>query len=261
MNSVVSSVSPRPPHTWRLFVVGLIGVLSLWWMPVPTAALAQAGDLPGTPAWLMRAAPMINALVLLALATWLGARLAHAVGLRSLIAGTAARGVHGSAFIHAALWGSLTGAGIALFDQTLAGFIGPAWQALLDQRAVPDLQALALGVLYGGITEEIVMRWGLMSLAAWLLVRLAGDRHRQRCVAIAGVLAALAFGAAHLPALGMDLPLTPALVARTLLLNGLAALLYGWLFWRHHLEAAMAAHAATHLGMAGAWALLQGCKP
>jgi membrane protease YdiL (CAAX protease family) len=35
----------------------------------------------------------------------------------------------------------------------------------------------------------------------------------------------------------------------------MAGVLYGWLFWRRHLEAAMACHAATHLGFA-AWRIL-----
>jgi membrane protease YdiL (CAAX protease family) len=63
------------------------------------------------------------------------------------------------------------------------------------------------------------------------------------------------FAAGHLPAVAAQLDLTPAIVARTLVLNGVAGLLYGWLFWRRHLEAAMVAHACTHLGLA-AWRLL-----
>lgn len=69
-------------------------------------------------------------------------------------------------------------------------------------------------------------------------------------------LSALAFGAAHLPVLAMQIELDTAIVARTLLLNGMAGVVYGWSFWRYHLEAAMAAHAATRLGLPSLRALL-----
>jgi membrane protease YdiL (CAAX protease family) len=73
------------------------------------------------------------------------------------------------------------------------------------------------------------------------------------CLAIA--LAAVMFAVGHLPVMAAQLDLTPAIVLRTLVLNSIAGLLYGWLFWRHHLEAAMVAHASTHMGFA-AWRLV-----
>jgi membrane protease YdiL (CAAX protease family) len=36
-------------------------------------------------------------------------------------------------------------------------------------------------------------------------------------------------------------------VARTVLLNAVVGVLFGWLYWRRSLEAAMVAHAAFHL--------------
>lgn len=41
--------------------------------------------------------------------------------------------------------------------------------------------------------------------------------------------------------------LTPWLVVRVLVLNGIAGVVYGWLYTRRGLEAAVFAHAATHL--------------
>jgi membrane protease YdiL (CAAX protease family) len=113
-----------------------------------------------------------------------------------------------------------------------------------------------MGVLYGGVAEEVMLRWGAMSLIAWALVSLLRSQARTVSMALAVAVAALLFAAGHLPALAAQVDLTPAMVARTLMLNGVAGLLYGWLFWRRHLEAAMVAHACTHLGLA-AWRLLQ----
>jgi membrane protease YdiL (CAAX protease family) len=36
-------------------------------------------------------------------------------------------------------------------------------------------------------------------------------------------------------------------VARTVLLNAVAGVLFGWLYWRGRLEAAMVAHASFHV--------------
>ena len=36
--------------------------------------------------------------------------------------------------------------------------------------------------------------------------------------------------------------LTPLVIARTLVLNGLAGVVFGWLYWRRGLLAAMVAH-------------------
>jgi hypothetical protein len=42
--------------------------------------------------------------------------------------------------------------------------------------------------------------------------------------------------------------LTPLIIIRTILLNALGGVLFGWLFWRRSLEVAMVAHATTHVG-------------
>ncbi len=97
------------------------------------------------------------------------------------------------------------------------------------------------------------MRWGLMSLFAWALHRTLARRVASvpgAVVMTAAPLSALVFAAGHRPALAALTELTPAAVARTLALNTVAGLVYGWPFWRRNLEAAMTAHAATHLGFA-----------
>jgi membrane protease YdiL (CAAX protease family) len=41
--------------------------------------------------------------------------------------------------------------------------------------------------------------------------------------------------------------LTPALIARALILNGIPGIAFGWLYWRRGLEAAMVAHFSADL--------------
>jgi hypothetical protein len=62
--------------------------------------------------------------------------------------------------------------------------------------------------------------------------------------------AAVLFGLGHLPAVAAIAPLTSMLVVRTVLLNALAGVVFGWFFWRRSLESAMLAHASAHVGFA-----------
>ena len=56
------------------------------------------------------------------------------------------------------------------------------------------------------------------------------------------LVAAVLFGAGHLPAAAKIWPLDGVVIARTLLLNGIGGVAFGWLYWKRGLEAAMIAH-------------------
>ncbi len=59
----------------------------------------------------------------------------------------------------------------------------------------------------------------------------------------ANLIVAIIFGLGHLPAASiMMLPITPVVVTAALVLNGIAALVFGYLYWKKGLEAAMVAH-------------------
>jgi membrane protease YdiL (CAAX protease family) len=146
-------------------------------------------------------------------------------------------------------------------DAAIAERLGPAWQEVRAQaNASPALPALLLGILYGGLAEEVMMRWGLMSLVVWCVLRVQrrGTGGRQQLSPAAAwtgiVVASTVFAVGHLPALAQSVELSAPIVARTLALNLLAGIAYGWLFWRRSLETAMLAHATTHIGFAvGRW--------
>lgn len=109
---------------------------------------------------------------------------------------------------------------------------------------------VATRLLYGGITEELLTRWGLMSLLAWVAWKAAGSRSPvpAACFWIAAVVGALLFAAGHLPLLHLVMPSPPAIVVAAVLVgNSVPGLLFGLLFWKRGLEAAMIAHALAHL--------------
>jgi membrane protease YdiL (CAAX protease family) len=93
-----------------------------------------------------------------------------------------------------------------------------------------------------------------MTALAWVGWRLAGRPARlsPRVGWTAVVLVAVLFGVGHLPAVAATTPLTTPLVVRTVALNAAAGVVYGWLYWRKSLEAAMFAHAASHVVLVAA---------
>ncbi|PYS74649.1 MAG: CPBP family intramembrane metalloprotease, partial [Acidobacteria bacterium] len=97
---------------------------------------------------------------------------------------------------------------------------------------------------YGGLYEEIFCRLFLLSLFAWLLNRSwRKDRKLSSGAFWAGnVIAAILFGLGHLPSASLVMPITPLVVGAALVLNGLAGLVFGWLFKVRGLETAMIAH-------------------
>ncbi|HLL12653.1 MAG TPA: CPBP family glutamic-type intramembrane protease [Rubrivivax sp.] len=244
-------LGPLAGRAWPIMLLGMMGVLSLLLQPVPAGLLAHAPELASLPPLVVKAGLLVNPLILVVAAAFLGAAVAHRVGLSSMLAGSASSAGWRGTLARMAGLGFALGLGLAAADAATAPLLGTAWQALL--AAAPQGIAPALmGLLYGGLAEEVMLRWGAMSLFAWLLRSLLGPQRVAPSVIVAIALAALLFAVAHLPALAAQIDLTPAIVVRTVVFNSVAGLLYGWCFWRHHLEAAMAAHASTHLGLA-AW--------
>lgn len=255
----MNEVTQLRPQLWSrtgaLVALGLLGVATLPLQPVPPALLQAQPELAQMPVWALKLLGLVNPTVFLFVAALCGALAAHRVGLHSLLAGTAHTTGAAKAWAQAAALGLVTGALLVALDLALAPWVGPSWEHFLRSASQPSPQGLLMGVLYGGITEEILMRWGLMSGLAWAIWSLTGKQRLGPAMLVAAALTALVFGAAHLPALAAQVELTQAIVVRSLVLNGLAGLVYAWVFWRYHLEAAMLSHACSHMTIAVVWGL------
>ncbi|EIM04651.1 CPBP family glutamic-type intramembrane protease [Rhodanobacter denitrificans] len=132
----------------------------------------------------------------------------------------------------------------------LAGLLVVGLSALGPKHAENIIQAWrgALASFYGGIVEEVLCRLLLVSALVWLLARCNRRVARPWMFVLAIVLAALLFGAGHLPAAhAAGLLGTPLLVARIVLLNAVVAVVFGGLFWKYGLEHAMLAHFCADL--------------
>jgi hypothetical protein len=111
--------------------------------------------------------------------------------------------------------------------------------------ALPSLWKSLLGSLGAGIREELWLRLGFMTVLVWIGAKLTGRSPPGAAVVWAGNLtAALIFGAMHLPQTALVMNgLSVAMVTLVLVLNGIGGVLFGWLYWRRNLFAAMVAHA------------------
>lgn len=148
--------------------------------------------------------------------------------------------------------------GLALILPDLL-FFGKYEQALLDVYAVkPTLPYLLATVTYGAVIEEIMLRLFMMSLVAlvlYLLFERKRDGVSTAVLAMANVVSAFLFAAGHLPANEMMFGLTPTIVFRCLLLNGVFGLAFGWLYRKYGLRYAMIAHGGCHVVSKLIWIL------
>ncbi|OZM56731.1 hypothetical protein CIB95_10950 [Lottiidibacillus patelloidae] len=107
-----------------------------------------------------------------------------------------------------------------------------------------------LASFYGGFAEEIMMRLFLVSLLVILLSKLFKQKENKKPIiyVLSIILAAVVFGVLHLPLLTTtDLGFTSISISYVLLMNGLAAIVFGVLYWKKGIEAAFIAHYTTDI--------------
>jgi len=101
---------------------------------------------------------------------------------------------------------------------------------------------------YGGIVEELLTRLFLVSLLAWLLGKIFRVKEvvkNNSIMWVSIIVAAVLFGLGHLPATASITQITPVIVLRAILLNGIGGVVFGWLYWKKGLEYGMVAHFFT----------------
>jgi membrane protease YdiL (CAAX protease family) len=131
------------------------------------------------------------------------------------------------------------------FQPAMMKELGDTAAALNLQTAQPAAWKGFLASFYGGIAEEIQLRLFVMSLFVWLgkfISKTTAGKPTSIVFWIAIILAAVLFGLGHLPTTALLIPLTPLVITRAVVLNGVIGVVCGWLFWKRGLESAMVAH-------------------
>ncbi|WP_350445920.1 CPBP family intramembrane glutamic endopeptidase [Anaeromonas frigoriresistens] len=102
-----------------------------------------------------------------------------------------------------------------------------------------------IGSFFGGIGEEIIYRLFFMSLLVWLInlvVRHKENTPKPWIIWVSMISAAILFALAHLPMTTSLASLTALVVIRAILLNSIAGIGFGLLYWKKGLLYAMIAH-------------------
>ena len=242
-----------------LWVAGVVGVLSF--LLVDLNALVSQLPVPAgtekfyfTPA--IKLLSLVQPTVILTVAVLIGVGLASKVGLSSPVAEEAAKGGQlGSALkpqiVPALTGGLLGGVGIILTWLLWKPFL-PS-ELVTRSAEINRLLPLPTRLLYGGITEELLLRWGLMTLlvwAAWRFFQKQKGEPRPFFFISAIIASAVIFGLGHLPFAFVIIPNgNVAMILYVVVGNSFFGLIAGYLYWKKGLESAMLAHMLAHVVM------------
>jgi membrane protease YdiL (CAAX protease family) len=243
-----------------LFFIGFLGVASLLLVDLSAVAALVPRTSRGVPTITpaLKLLSLIQPSLILAVAVLIGVALAPRVGLSA----PAAEALAGEGNVVTCLKpqllpgvvGGLTGGlSIVLISLLTKPFLSAGTIDRIGRFS--KLLPFPTRMLYGGVTEELLLRWGFMTLIVWAVWRVLKKGHNMpsgACFVAAILLSSLVFGAGHLPVAFVLLPdaFGPALVLFVVLANSAFGLVAGYLYWRRGLECAMIAHIVCHLVLA-----------
>lgn len=258
---LISSGSEAKKWDWRLFFILWIASIAGMMLVFPYAfALLPSSILSKLPAlYVLLPLQAAQGALFLGLLTLAGLFFANRTGL-------------GAPILEAWLEGQDIRSKVRsrLFPSILVGVVGTlaiiGLEILVFQPAIRNQNPVAatalslwnqpaawkglLASFFGGIDEEIELRLFALSLFAWLgrfVSRKADGTPTSTVLWLANGIAAVLFGLGHLPMISTMAPLTPIIVLRTLTLNGLLGIAFGYLYWTRGLESAMVSHFCADL--------------
>ncbi len=222
-----------------LWLAGLVGAAAA----LPYAFTLQHDIIAkvGKPLSVLVFASLAQTAVLLAIALFFGLKLARRVGLSVLEAGLPTKEKLRTFLALTVSAGVVTAVLITIGDKIFGQYL-PQLAAVNGSVA---LWKTLLASLYGGVVEEILMRLFCMSLFAWLFAkvfRVTEPTKNALVMWTAIVISTVLFGLGHLPITSALTVITPLVVARAIVLNGIGGLVFGWLYWKKGLEYSMVAH-------------------
>jgi hypothetical protein len=240
--------------SWLEFAIlcgaALFGVVCVtpYTMELTHDAFKKAQERMHRPTWVIVLLQSAQSFVLMVVATGLGLLIAHHIGLgapllEGLLAGKPVTAQVQAIIVPALIFGIVPAVVLLLLEVTV--FWPRLPDAMRNSVPIPALWKRFLACFYGGIDEELLCRLFLLSLLAWLIGlvwHMPGGKPTLGALWLANILAAVIFGLGHLPATAALAKLTPLLIVRAIVLNGIVGIAFGYLFWQYGLEAAMLAH-------------------
>lgn len=240
-----------------IWIAGVIGVASF--LLVDLNALVKSLPIPpGTEVpeftFILKLVSLIQPTVLVAVAALAGVLLAPKVGLSAPFAEALATGSEKLSALRPQIIPGIVGGLIGGGAIVLIGLVSRQFLPIEITERISQFGQffpLTTRFLYGGLTEEVLLRWGVMTFivwAAWRLFQKREERPGSLVFGFAVLASSLLFAVGHLPIAFMLFPdRTTALTTFVIISNSAFGLVAGYLYWKKGLESAIIAHAFTHL--------------
>jgi membrane protease YdiL (CAAX protease family) len=232
-----------------LFALGLLGVLTMLTVTIPLDALPKEALSKISPQ-AIKYLILINPTFLLLIAVIVGTLLYDKVGLKvpaiSALLKIENPEIKFSEQVKSGvLLGLLTGILISVAGAAFKSSVPEELTELADKIKLTPVARFA----YGGLTEEILLRFGFMTLMVWVTFRLT--RNLRNPTYWTGILlASILFAFGHFPIVYKAVG-DPSFTLLTYIFIGnlIAGLFFGWLYWKKGLEAAFIGHIFAHVAM------------
>lgn len=239
-----------------LFISGFIGVLTTLAMDIPQENLPKEVTEQFSES-AIKILTLINPTILLIIAIVFGVILYDKVKLdvpiiNRFITGKTPEKPIADIIKSGILGGMITGILLLLTSAVFSSRLPQEFITLGENLKLPPITRL----LYGGITEELLLRFGFMTVVVWIIYKIS--KTLSPAVYWSGlIVAAVIFAIAHFPvafqAVGNP---SAGLLTYILLGNSIGGVIFGWLYWKKGLESAFIAHMFAHVVMMTADALL-----
>ncbi len=231
-----------------IFLAGSIGALSLLAFDL-TSIKFIADNLPvSVTKWELKLVSLINPLMMVTVFTVLGTVLYEKVGyplpvFESIVDRNTEVNLK-QILIKGIIGGMIAGVGIVISTVIAFQFLPQKYLLVLDQFQLPLITKL----LYGGIAEEVIMRFGLQTFLTWILFKVFKNLNLSVILAI--LISAILFALGHFPILYLLFPEpSSTLLVYIIVGNSIGGIVFGYLYWKIGLSAAMIAHMVTHIVM------------
>ncbi len=232
-----------------LFVLGLLGVFTMLTVTIPLDNLPNEVVEKISPQTL-KYLVLINPAILLLIAVIIGTLLYDKVGFSvPTISSILKIEQPKIKFIEQIKYGIILG----LISGILITLISIIFKSSLPQEFIDLGNKIKITVIarfiYGGFTEELLVRFGFMTLVVWIVSKVTNNLVNSTYW-IGIILASILFGLGHFPVVFNTVP-NPSITLLTYVLigNSIAGLFFGWLYWKKGLEAAFIGHIFAHVAM------------
>jgi hypothetical protein len=258
----------KRPFSWKVFALIAVVLLPISYVTLPYFLTTVGAELAPGELTRILVSTLINGLIYVA-AAGLGLFLATRIGtglpfLEGWVKKEPIWDRFGGVVKQSVVIGVLTALVImvlvmVVFSPLMQAELSEAGIVIPEERLPPPWQGF-LASFYGGITEEVQMRLFVMTLVAaigGLLFKDEDGRPKKGVFWFGIVTAAVIFGLGHLPSTAaMGIPITPLVVTRAVLLNGIGGVMFGWLYFKSGLESAMIAHFSADIVVHVIWPMV-----